>query len=87
VHTSVPTSYTSAVIQLLTGKRGQILGMNPAEKSGFDIVEADVPQVELSRYISELRTATQGLGSFSWQHERFDPVPSKWVAPKETVQR
>ncbi|MBV9149378.1 MAG: elongation factor G [Candidatus Eremiobacteraeota bacterium] len=87
VQTSVPSAYTSAVIQLLTGKRGQILGMNPAEKSGFDIVEADVPQVELSRYISELRTATQGLGSFSWQHERFDPVPSKWVAPKETVQR
>ena len=84
VQTTVPSSYTSAVIQLLTGKRGQILGMNPAEKSGFDIVEADVPQVELSRYITELRTATQGLGSFSWQHERFDPVPSKF-APKAAV--
>ena len=85
VQTTVPSSYTSSVIQLLTGKRGQILGMNPAEKSGLDVVEADVPQVELARYITELRTATQGLGSFKWQHERFDPVPSKWVAPKAAV--
>ncbi len=85
VQTTVPSNYTSAVIGLLTGKRGQILGMNPAEKSGFDVVEADVPQVELSRYITELRTATQGLGSFAWRHERFDAVPSKWVAPKAAV--
>lgn len=77
VQTRVPTQYTSAVIQQLTGKRGQILGMNPADQPGIDIVEADVPQVELSRYITELRTATQGLGTFTWRHERFDPVSSK----------
>lgn len=86
VRTRVPTAYTSAVIQQLTGKRGQILGMNPSEQSGVDIIEADVPQVELARYITELRTATQGLGSFTWRHERFDPVPSnKRVGPKAAV--
>jgi elongation factor G len=81
----VPTSYTSAVIQQLTGKRGQILGMNPDERAGFDIVEAYVPAVELSRYITELRTATQGLGTYSWRHERYDPVPGNKVAPKAAV--
>ena len=85
VNVTVPSSYTSTVIQQLTGKRGQILGMNPAGKPGFDIVEADVPQVELSRYITELRTATQGLGTYSWHHERFDPVPGKWSGPKAAV--
>ncbi|HET7814746.1 MAG TPA: elongation factor G [Candidatus Baltobacteraceae bacterium] len=75
VNVTVPSMYTSTVIQQLTGKRGQILGTNPAEKSGHDVVEADVPQVELARYITELRTATQGLGTYSWRHERFDPVP------------
>jgi elongation factor G len=85
VRVTVPTQYTSTVIQQLTGKRGQILGMNPAEKSGHDVVEADVPQVELSRYITELRTATQGLGTYSWRHERFDPVPGKWAGPKAAV--
>jgi elongation factor G len=85
VHVTVPSAYTSAVIQQLTGKRGQILGMNPAENAGHDVVEADVPQVELSRYITELRTATQGLGTYSWHHERFDPVPGKWTGPKAAV--
>jgi elongation factor G len=87
VHVSVlvPTTYTSTVIQQLTGKRGQILGMNPAEKPGSDVVEAYVPQVELARYITELRTGTQGLGTYSWRHERYDPVPGNRVAPKAAV--
>lgn len=85
VTVTVPATYTSSVIQQLTGKRGQILGMNPADKPGHDVVEADVPQVELSRYITELRTATQGLGTYSWRHERFDPVPGKWTGPKAAV--
>ncbi|HKE36819.1 MAG TPA: elongation factor G, partial [Candidatus Baltobacteraceae bacterium] len=81
----VPNSYTSTVIQQLTGKRGQILGMNPADRGGYDVVEAYVPQVELSRYITELRTATQGLATYSWRHERYDPVPGNRVAPKAAV--
>jgi elongation factor G len=85
VRVTVPTPYTSAVIQQLTGKRGQILGMNPDDRAGFDVVEAYVPAVELSRYITELRTATQGLGTYSWRHERYDPVPGNRVAPKAAV--
>ncbi len=85
VRVTVPTSYTSTVIQQLTGKRGQILGMNPADRTGFDVVEAYVPAVELSRYITELRTGTQGLGTYSWRHERYDPVPGGRVAPKAAV--
>ena len=85
VEVIVPTSHTSTVIQQLTGKRGQILGMNSAERPGFDIVEAYVPAVELSRYITELRTGTQGLGTYSWRHERYDPVPGNRVAPKAAV--
>ena len=85
VTVTVPASYTSTVIQQLTGKRGQILGMSPAEQSGFDAVEAHVPQVELSRYITELRTATQGLGTFTSHHERYEPVPGNRVGPKAAV--
>ena len=85
VKVEVPTAYTSAVIQQLTGKRGQILGMSPADRPGVDVVEAYVPQVELARYITELRTATQGLGTYSWRHERYDPVPGNRVGPKAAV--
>ena len=86
VRVIVPTAYSSIVIQQLTGKRGQILGMNPDEQRvGIDVVEAYVPAVELSRYITELRTATQGLGTYAWRHERYDPVPGNRVAPKAAV--
>ena len=85
VSVTVPTQYTSTVIAQLTGKRGQILGMNPADAPGLDVVEADVPQVELSRYITELRTGTMGLGTFAARHHRYDPVPGNKVAPKATV--
>ncbi len=85
VAVTIPSNYTSSVMQQLTGKRGQILGMNPADKPGYDTIEAYVPQVELARYITELRTATQGLGTYLWRHERFDPVPGKWTAPKAAV--
>lgn len=85
VTVEIPTAYTSTVIQQLTGKRGQILGMNPSEKTGNDLVEADVPAVELARYITELRTATQGLGSFTARHERYDPVQGGRTAPKAAV--
>ncbi len=82
VAVTIPTAYTSSVIQQLTGKRGQILGMNPTERAGYDVVEADVPQVELARYITELRTATQGLGTYSWRHERYDSVPGNRLPSK-----
>jgi elongation factor G len=82
VNVTIPTRFTSAAIAQLTAKRGQILGMNPADKPGYDVVEADVPQVELARYITELRTATQGLGTYSWRHERHDPVPGNKLPAK-----
>jgi elongation factor G len=85
VRVRVPAAYTSTVIGQLTGKRGQILGMSPAEKAGWDVVEAYVPQAELARYITELRTGTQGLGTYSWSHERYDPVPGARTAPKAVV--
>ncbi|MDE2481884.1 MAG: elongation factor G [bacterium] len=86
VAVTVPNAYTSTVIAQLTGKRGQILGMAPADEHGCDVVEADVPQVELARYITELRTATQGLGRYRARHERYDPVPgNRAVGPKTAV--
>ena len=77
----VPNTYTSTVISQLSGKRGQILGYNPApDRAGHDIVEALVPHVEMARYLTELRTATQGLGTYTWRHERFEIVPGKVAA-------
>ena len=73
----VPDDSASAILGGLTGKRGQVLSFEPAEKRGFARVVAYAPQAELGNYITELRTATQGLGTYSWRHERFDPAPPK----------
>ena len=75
VEVTIPAHFTATVIGQLTAKRGQILGMKPSDREGREIVEADVPLVELARYITELRTATQGLGTYRWSHERYDPAP------------
>jgi elongation factor G len=61
----VPNDHTAAAQRLLTGRRGQILGY--AEKPGWpgwDEVEALVPQQELHDLIIELRSQTQGLGTY-----------------------
>jgi elongation factor G len=74
----VPTPYASTIVAQLTAKRGQILSYDAVEdRPGHEKVLALVPQVELGRYITELRTASQGLGTFTWRHERFDIVPDK----------
>jgi len=75
VEVTIPSHFTATVIGQLTAKRGQILGMKPSDRPGREIVEADVPLAELARYITELRTATQGLGTYRWSHERYDPAP------------
>ena len=66
VTVSVPNDYTASAQRLLTGRRGQILGY--AEKPGWpgwDDVEALVPESELHEMITELRSQTMGIGSFT----------------------
>jgi elongation factor G len=73
----VPDESASAILGGLTAKRAQVLSFEPAERRGFQRVVACAPQAELGNYITELRTATQGLGTYAWRHERFDPAPAK----------
>ncbi|HXP92624.1 MAG TPA: elongation factor G, partial [Candidatus Binatia bacterium] len=74
----VPSTFASTIVSQLTAKRGQILSYDADEqRPGYEKVIALVPQVELGRYITELRTASQGLGTFTWRHERFEIVPDK----------
>jgi elongation factor G len=73
----VPDESASTILSGITAKRGQVLAFEPAERRGFARVLACAPQAELGNYITELRTATQGLGTYEWRHERFDPAPPK----------
>jgi elongation factor G len=80
LETLVPSEYVSAAVGQLTAKRAQILGFDRSGRPGFDCVRALVPQAELARYITELRTVSAGFGTFSAHHERFEIVPERVVA-------
>jgi elongation factor G len=70
VTVSVPNTHTATAQRLVTGRRGQILGY--AERpgwTGWDDVEALVPEAELHDFIIELRSQTMGLGTY---RHRFD---------------
>ncbi len=70
VTVSVPNEFTARAQRLLTGRRGQILGY--AERpgwTGWDDVEALVPEAEMHDFIIELRSQTMGLGNY---RRRFD---------------
>src|SRR5215469_4028054 len=75
---TVPTHFTSVVLQQVSGHRGQILNYGASdERSGWDTVKALIPQAELPRYLTELRTATQGLGYYVAEHDHFEFAPPK----------
>ena len=62
VEVKVPEAYMGDIIGDLNKKRGRILGMDPQD--GYQIVRAQVPQAELFRYATDLRSITQGRASF-----------------------
>lgn len=66
VSIAVPTDATSRINALISQRRGQILGFNARDGwSGWDVVEARMPEVEIQDLIVELRSATQGVGTFT----------------------
>lgn len=78
VEISVPSLYTSNVLKLITGRRGQILGYEgKADWPGWDVVTGHLPQAEMQTMILELRSLTMGVGFFRWSYDHLDPVPEK----------
>ena len=69
----VPSSYTGDINGDLNHKRGRILGMESEE--GIEIIKAEVPMAELHKYATELRSMTQGRGTFEMEFARYEQVP------------
>jgi elongation factor G len=74
VEVTVPSEYAGDVMGDMNTRRARILGMNPDGPN--TIVEASVPQSEMLRYATELRSMTQGRGSYAMRFDRYDPVPA-----------
>ncbi len=76
----VPDSNMGDVMGEVNKRRGRILGMNPGENS-MQIVEAEVPQAEMSDFATYIRQITQGRGSFEFEFVRYEEAPAN-VAKK-----
>ncbi len=75
LHIQVPDGYTGDIMSDLNGRRGRVLGMNP-QGNGFTVIEAHAPLSEVQRYVSDLRSVTQGRGTFSMEFDRYEAVPA-----------
>jgi elongation factor G len=78
VEISIPNEYTSSILRLVSGRRGQILGYEAKEGwQRWDNVSAYIPEVEMQSLILELRSLTMGVGFFSKTFDRLQEVPEK----------
>ena len=76
VEVTVPESYMGDIIGDLNGKRGRILGMEPIG-GGLGMVRAMAPMSEMFRYAIDLRSITQGRGSFAMEFDHYAEVPQR----------
>lgn len=75
---SIPNEFTSKVLRLVNGRRGQVLGYDTKPNwQGWDEVAAHLPQAEMHDLIVELRSLTLGVGSFYWHVDHLQEVPEK----------
>ncbi len=73
---TVPEMYTGDIMSGLTGRRGRVLGMEPAG-TGKQQITAEVPESELYGYCTALRSVTGGAGEFSYTFARYEQAPAK----------
>ena len=67
-----PSEATAKMNAILSGRRGQILGFDTREGwPGWDIVRAQMPEAEIGDLIIEVRSATAGVGSFTYQFDHM----------------
>ncbi|MBR0164254.1 MAG: elongation factor G [Lachnospiraceae bacterium] len=81
---TVPDAYTGDVMGDLNKRRGRVLGMNPV--GGKQVIEAEVPQMELYGYCTQLRSMTGGAGDYEYEFARYEQTPSD-VQEREVAAR
>jgi len=69
-----PEANTGDVMSDLNGKRAKVLGMTP--QGGQTVIEALAPLAEVQHYAADLRSITQGRGTYSMQFSHYEEVPA-----------
>jgi elongation factor G len=74
----VPSTSTADVNGVISTRRGRILGFDARPGwQGWDTVEAEMPQAELHDIIVELRSLTQGVGTFEMTFDHLAELSGK----------
>jgi elongation factor G len=81
---TVPEDFTGDIISDLNTKRARVAGMNPG--GGKNIIEATVPQAEVLNYAIDLKSITQGRGTFTLEFDHFEEAP-QMVTQKIVAER
>lgn len=74
----IPDTYMGDIIGDITSKRGKVLGMEPAGNK--QVVKAQVPLGEMTRYTIDLKSLTQGVGKFTMHVSHYEEVPAQDAA-------
>ena len=82
---TVPDAYTGDVMGDLNKRRGRVLGMNPTG-DGKQVIEADIPMMELYGYCTTLRSMTGGAGDYEYSFARYEQAPQD-IQQKEVTAR
>ena len=75
IQITVPNDLTGDIIGDLNTKRARVQGMNPS--GDINIIEAQVPLAEVLRYAIDLKSMTQGKGTYTMKFSHYEEVPAQ----------
>ncbi len=86
VNIEIPNDFTGDILSDLNTKRARVHGMNPSGDMNY--IEAEVPMGEIQKYAIDLKSITQGQGTFSMKFDHYEEVPpftaQQLIANKKT---
>ena len=75
IQITIPNDLTGDIIGDLNTKRARVQGMNPS--GDINIIDAQVPLAEVLRYAIDLKSMTQGRGTYTMEFSHYEEVPAQ----------
>jgi elongation factor G len=85
VEIEIPDEFTGTIIGDISRRRGRIEGQEPQGNTGNVIVRSMVPLANMFGYATDLRSNTQGRGTFSMEFDHYEQVPAN--VEKEIIEK
>ncbi len=85
VEIEIPEENTGDIVGDIASRRGRIEGMEIIEGTGIQKVRAIVPLAEMFGYATDIRSKTQGRGTFSMEFSKYEQVPAN--VEKEIIEK